>query len=987
MTERVGLFAWIVGHPRGTLAIIAALIVVSIFGSGVMPTTFLPQIELPVVVVTTRFPGATAAEVESLVTIPVEDSLSSLEGLESSESMSRPGISVTRLTFDWGTNTVIAGVEVREAIDRIYPSLPSDLPRPQVYNVDPNDSPIGVVAVLPVVGRDLLLTRELAEREIRSALQKIEGVGYVTLAGGQRRRVEVRPDLDRLVSAGLTLETLARAIGSSAIDVPAGSVFQGDRELVLRTVAAPRSVSELRERTLPLSQGTSALSDLAAVSWAGAPQQSLFLSGSTEAIGLSLWPQVGADPVRTMERVREEVQRLGRSYASSAELRLVSDRSGVIEQSIASVLQAGLVGATVAALLVAAVLRRTTPSLVLTATLPVSIILALGALAAAGAGINVISLAGLSIGIGMLIDNAVVVVDNVQRMSGGPGSWSDRVARATAQMAQSIIGSTLTTVVVFVPLLMLPGILGAVFRELALAVAFALTASLVSSMTLVPALAALTRESWWSNTGGRWWRRTGIRIAAIAVRWRGPVIVTSAALLIVAITLLFLIPRLLFPAERSNEYLLRISHPSGTTFEAMKARQIELLNEVDFPREVAVFAQAGGEPDDPFYGVSPEERREDLLLRVILPPGASRALREATTDALERASAHSGGTLQTVTFGIDRVLDLPDGSRWVVQSPDRVAIEDLARLRRDSASATFPVVTQPRVTVLPIRDALAQAGIAASDLARAIQAALVGAPAGSLEEGGRRYGIVVLHQDAPHLSLDQITELPVTGSSGAVRPLEGIARVALQQTSAALYRIDRQAALVTDTVDEELASVYNVRRLGERQAQRYAVETLLVLGLSFVLLVLVLAAQFDSFTVPWLVVVTVPIAALGAVVALIAAGRPMSINSGLGLLVLLGLVVNNAIVLYDTFRRQIASSGSARGALRRTLRTRLRPIALTSLSTIVALIPQTGVLGGTETQHDLALTVLGGIVLSTLLTLLLIPAVLAVRSQSAEERG
>lgn len=978
MPQRSGLFTWIVSRPRGTLAILAALVVISLFASATMPVTFLPQIELPIAVISTRFPGATAAEVEALVTIPIEDSLSSLEGLQSSEAMSRPGISVIVLDFDWGTDLVIAGVEVREAIDRVYPTLPSDLPRPQVYNVDPNDSPIGVVAVSPAPGQSLLEAREMAEREIRASLQKVEGVGFVTLSGGRRRRVEIRPDIDRLVASGLSFESLARLVGSSAVDVPAGSVFQGDRELVLRTVAAPRSVEELRLRTLPLPRGTANLDDLARVSWAGAPQQSLFMHGGEESLGLFLWPQTGTDPVDTMQRVRDEVRRLEQSYSSSLRLTVVSDRSTVIEQSIGSVLQAGLIGALVAALLVAAILRKVAASVVLVITLPVSIVLAMGALAATGAGINVVSLAGLSIGIGMLIDNAVVVVDNIQRMSKSSGDWPTRVAMATEQMTESIVGSTITTVVVFVPLLMLPGVLGAVFRELALAVAFALVASLLTSATLVPAAASMTPESWWFSEGGFRWQRLGTRIAGTAIRHRSAVIGVATVMLALVAVFLVTIPKTLFPPERSNEYVAEVSFPAGTTFETMRSETARVLSGVAFPEGVAVYAVAGGEPDDPFYGVAPEQRRENLSLHIILPGSASRYVQEATDSALEKLAAETGADVGPVAFGIDRVLDLPDASRWLIQSTTRESIEELAvRHRASNERELFPSATQPRIALRPIRDSLAQAGITAADLARTVQSAVIGTPAGSLESGGRRYGIVVLHEDSPGLSQDQVQSLPVTGAGGSIRPLASVADVEVEETSAALYRVDRQAALISDRRDPQTEATYQTTRLGAAQARRYTSETLLVLTISFVLLVLVLAAQFDSFAIPWLVVVTVPIAAFGAIIALVAAGRPLSINSGLGLLVLLGLVVNNAIVLYDTYRRRLSSGDGVHGALRRTVRMRLRPITVTSLSTIVALIPQTGLLGGTETQQDLAITVLGGILVSTLLTLYLIPSVLS----------
>ena len=969
------IVAWVTNHPRGAISIVAAVLILSISAAGSMVTSFLPRIALPVAVVSSLLPGAGAEEVETLITVPLEDAFASLANLARIEAMSRPGRSSIRITFSWGTDPVSAGIAVREAIDRVFPQLPSQMDRPLVYFIDTNDQPLAIVAVEPI-GGDLLTLRETAEREFRSRLQQVDGVGFLGLVGGRPRRVVIRPDLERSYALGLDLQSLAQVMTSATLDAPAGSVTLGDRDFVVRTVATPENLAEVSAQPIGSQFGAATLGDIATVAWEGALQQSLFVNGDREAIGLVIWPRTDTNPLETIERVRTEIAGLQRAYGATTEITIVDDRTIDIAAAVRSLLQAGLIGATVTIVLVIALMRRVVPAVVLFAALPTSLILALGLLAISGAGINVVSLAGLSIGVGMLIDNAVVMVDNIQRRVRSPLPWQERVRDACSQMARSTLVSTLTTAIVFLPLLLLPGVLGAVFRELALAVVYAITSSFLVSILLVPALAVTTAPRLWSTTNRDVWFRRGFQVAAFAQRRRLFATALATGLTAAGLGIAALIPTTLFPEERSSVLLLELSLPAGTTEDALLRNVQGLVRQLDSEvPDLRAYARAGGEPDDPFFGSDPEQRREDVMVVVHLPTDLPRRAQAAYRSAVTSVATAFGYEVTQRSVGIGDVLDLQQLQRLAISHPSRDRLQEFIDTSSPERGRLLtPTDTQPQLTLIPDRTALAGAQANPASIAQSVQAAVRGVPAGQIEIGGRRYPIVALHPDAPGLAATDIAQLRIATGGGGLRPVSDLGRVEERPAPAALYRLSRSPTVFTTqaiTIPDDLV----LADPGAEERRGYIRDTFIVLAVSFALLFFVLAAQFDSFGVPWIVLWTAPVAASGGLLANAMVQRPLSVNTGLGIVVLLGLVVNNAIVLYDTFasRRTLGDPAyAAMGSLGR----RLRPVVITSASTAIALIPQLGFLGGTQTQQDLAITVLGGIVVSTAATVILLPALL-----------
>jgi hydrophobic/amphiphilic exporter-1 (mainly G- bacteria), HAE1 family len=989
-----------VRRPVGTLMLCSGLVFFGLFAAVNLPLDFLPSISMPTLVVSAAYPGASSEEVRQLVTIPLEDSFASLKGVRSLRSVSRRGVSTLTIDFQWGTDMTLAGVEAREIIDASYPLLPQDTERPQVLPVDPNAQPVLVVGVRAQDG-SLETARMLADREVKTSLQQVEGVGSVILVGGSENEVQVQASQPRLLAAGLSIDDLASFLGGASLDLPAGSFTEGTSEFLVRTNGRAGGLEELAALRVPLRNGGSVrVGDLSSVSWQPKERMSLFMNRAVECIGLVVRGRGGESPVRLSERLRREIDRLSTAYDGSIELSVVEDSSSPILQSIQGLVAAGMIGAAAAFLVMLIFLRRLRLAAILITAVPSSVLFCLLLLWATGRTINVMSLGGIALSVGMLVDDGVVVLENLQRRvsRAKEGTLPQVIIAATSEVAGSILGSTLTTLIVFFPVLFLPGLIGALYTDLALAVIYCLFASLVVSVTLIPVLFLITSprrapEAGTTQGGGL---ERGYR-GMLARALRRPAIVAGALSAIACATVpLALGTRLeLVAPYDSGSISVRVVAPPSTSMAQLRRIQEEASRTMlAQPRVQSVWSRAGGENNDTFYLADPDASRETISFSVRTRPGR-RPDSGPVVEALRRALVIDGAevTVELPRSSLAQLLGLRS-SGPALSALGATPQKALARareiertLRAAQPTADIRVAEAPRVSEIrytPNRETLARAGIALSTVARSTWEGLEGTVATRLSTGGRDYDVRVLLARPDRSGLQSLAGIAVRSSNGAVVDTGELVRIDEGSSPSVLVRENRQDVSVVEIgasnptpalrqAMKEMEKSTDVTDATRTIFSQHASEILLILGIALVLLYLLLGAQFESFTQPLIILVAVPLAVTGVLGALLATEQSLNLGSGLGILVLFGTVVKTSIILFANYRRRIDAGAAPSLAIYLGTSERLRPILISALATVVGLLPIAVNWDGLSTEDGIAIAVIGGLLVSTILTLFVVP--------------
>jgi len=446
------LISLAVKRPITTLMFFLGIVIFGMIGASDLNLEFLPKIEVPRMVVSASYPGLPPTEMKELMTLPIEDALSSLKGIKSIMSVSREGLSTLELEFHWGTDMQMAAVETREAIDLVFTTLPTDAKKPVVLPINPGEEPVLWIGVFPRQG-DITLARRLAERELKTRLQRVEGVGSIVVIGGTTQEMQVLVDHEKCAGRGLTIEALAQVLSRSNFDFPAGSFTECETEFLVKSEGRVANAEELGELFVGKNHQDQVikLKEVAEVNLGQKEKTSFFQLDDKEGVALLVRRKAGESPLRLSENVKRELKNLELSYGKDLELIVARDTSGVVATAINNLFIAALLGASIAFFVLLYFLRRFTTSIILITSVPISVLASLLLIRITGGSLNTMSLGGLALGIGMLVDNSVVVLENLQRKAVPPlFCTTDKVISATEEMAGSTFGSTITSLVVFV---------------------------------------------------------------------------------------------------------------------------------------------------------------------------------------------------------------------------------------------------------------------------------------------------------------------------------------------------------------------------------------------------------------------------------------------------------------------------------------------------------------------------------------------------------
>jgi len=1022
-----------------TILLAGALFIAGISAWSSLQQELLPDIELPVITVVAPYPGAGATDVSEQVTKPIERAISGVPRLESLTSTSTDSVGLVVAQFSYGTDVKETLATIQQNLDAA--SLPAAV-TPDASALDINASPVIVASISATSEQGLETAATIARTEIVPEIQAIEGVERADLTGGLEQQVIVTLDPAKLAAAGVTSQQVVGVLQANSVTVPGGSLPTDGASVPVSTIGAFGSVDEIRSLvvgfsttspTMPTTPGASAapsaapivptpitIGDLGSVEQTGVATTGYARSGTPEtgthpALSLTVTKTATANTVTVADAVKAKLDEIAAAHPGELTITTVSDLSSFIKESRDGLLREGGLGAVFAVLTIFLFLFSVRSTLIAAISIPLSILTALVVMQLTGISLNIMTLGGLAVAVGRVVDDAIVVLENIYRHRALGEDRRTAVMNGPREVAGAITASTLTTVAVFLPLGFVGGLVSQFFLPFALTVTFALLASLVCALTVVPVLAYLImgRVNVAVDESGEPTRSLWVRVytptitTALRNRWtKWAVVVTAAVLFVASLSLVSRLPTQFINAGSEKILQVVVIPPNGATSAAVldQAKEAETILLAQ-PHVELVSTSVPGEGDTSFQTIIAAlqgQPANSATITVRLDPSVdlseqtqalSTALAPVKTDgydvAISEAAGFTSNNLDIIVSGADpaAVSQATDAVLASLQGRD-----DLNNLKSDLVRAT-PAV---EVTVDPNK-AIA-VGSTTAQIAAEVRAALTPSSATTVAIDATEPAKVVVRLDpAATTSVADLQQLLV-GTARRV-PLGTVATVEQVDVQGSITRIDQApAASVTaeitsdDTgavsrsvqaqIDDLTASGaipagVEVRLAGVTQQQNEAFGGLFAsMGVAVLLVYVMLVLTFDSLVTPFIILFSLPLATIGAFAALFITGRPIGVSALIGFLMLIGIVVTNAIVLLDLVERLRSEGHSTHDALIEGGRTRVRPILMTAIATILALIPlAAGFNEGSIIAAELGTVVIGGLFSSTFLTLLVIPVI------------
>ncbi|HJR54929.1 MAG TPA: efflux RND transporter permease subunit [Gemmatimonadota bacterium] len=1030
-----GIPSWSIRRPIGTIMISAVAVVLGLFYLRQLPIDLLPNIVYPQIRASVSNPGVAPEVLEETIAKPLEGALAPTEDLENIETEVQEGRVGVDMDFAYGTDMDFALQDASKNLERVRGSLPEEADPPTVYKFDPAQIPIYEVG-FSSSQRDLVSLREWVDTQLRPRLLTIQGVASVDVAGGLEREIQVVLDQERLRSYGLTISGVIDELRAGNQDVAAGVVASEEREVVGKTSGKFRSVREIRDLPLELPGGGRVpVTEVAEVRDTHPEQRIWARLDGTPAVKLSIRKQPDANTVRVSEGVEKRLQELAGSgfVPPDVNFEVIQDQADFIENSISSVRDAALIGAFLAMVIVFLFLGSLRKTFIIGTAIPLAILATFIMMGTGDLTLNIMSLGGLALGVGMLIDNSIVMLENIFRHREEEGRDAEDAAHAGANEVQSaVIASTATNLAAVVPFLLISGLAALIFREMILTISFAILASLGVALTLVPSMAAVLgrveRTSGLARSRPLRAIERGLKRLRGSYRRFGPAIVARRGLT-VGISVAILVGVWFLTRGLGNEFLPQVdsgnvgvflSLPPGASAEETNRVALEVESIVaDMPYVEHTFATAGGF----LFGGSTASRSGRGSLDIVLAPASERDMSaDAWVMELQRRIDERG-------FPGARIFVRPPRIRGLRTSSSGESIdvtiqgENLAELNRLSASVItlldgIPGLenlqpsteeASPMLTVRLDRERAASLGLNVAAVGQTLRTALGGTVATRYTEGNREYDVRVILPRERFTSPEDLETIALFPGAGGGAPiyLRDVATVAsglgpteiLREQQNRILRVSgdvitdvASVGAVSDSIQGRLAGFqlpegYGIVLGGEAEAIREnSRQLLIVILLAIFLVFVVMAIQYESVTDPLVILLAIPLSLIGVGLGLWITGTPQSAPVLLGVILLAGIVVNNAILLVEYANQNRHVRGmSLEAAVVEAGAVRLRPIMMTTLTTVFGMFPLALGLGeGSELMQPLAIAVVSGMMLSMALTLIVVPGAYVGMNRFAE---
>jgi HAE1 family hydrophobic/amphiphilic exporter-1 len=1011
-----------VHHPIFTVMIFLIVIILGFVSFTRLPIDLMPDITYPTLSLFTSYGNASPEEIEELITRPIEEAMAAVPGVEEISSTSSEGSSSVRVSFSWGTDLEEASNDIRDRLDRILSALPEDIERPRLRKFDPASFPILIMGASSDL--DPIQTRRIIDEQIKYRIERVPGVASLDIWGGLEREIHVNLDPDKIKALGLPLDLILNKIRSENVDVPAGTIERGNYEILVRTPGVYTNLDEIRNTVVAIRDSVPIqIKEIATVEDSWAKIRRIVRINGKSGIRLSVSKQSGKNTVEVAQAVLKEMEQVQQDIPQIT-LTPIIDSSEFIQSSISNVGRAALYGGLLAVLVLLFFLRSLRSTTVIATAIPISIIATFALIYFGGFTLNIMTLGGLALGIGMLVDNAIVVLENIYRLQETGEKPLKAAINGTGEVTSAIIASTLTTLAVFLPLIFLRGMSGIMFKQLSYVIAFALLCSLVVALTLVPMLSSkVLRVTKLTNSTKQ---SLGLRLFTISGKFftnlenkykellhyslnhRLIVLGTAFLLFIGSLSLVRLVGNEFMPAADEGEVRVSGEMEIGTRlgvmeekFETVAAIVKEEVPEIESMVESmggSSFRGSGSHVGEMRISLVPQSERsrsseeisEALRQKLTGIPGLITRIRAGQGFFLLRMGTSGGDRVQIEIRGYD--LETSDVlAKQVAAITERVDGVTDARISRE--------IGTPEEIIVIDRLKAADMKLTVSQIANTLQTFLTGTRASNYRESGDEFWIRVKVKDAEQMSLDDLLDLTLTNTEGQPVMLRNVVSVQPRRGPVMIQRKD-QERIVTVSANisgRDMGSVISDIREGLRELpvprgfiilfsgdyeeqQKAFRELFLGLILALLLVYMVMASLYESLLDPFVVMFSIPLAAIGVILILFLTNTTFNVQSYIGCIMLGGIVVNNAILLVDytnLLRRR--DKMPIREAIEEAGRRRLRPILMTATTTIFALLPLAlGLNEGGEAQAPMARAVIGGLLSSTLITLVIVPVMYSV---------
>jgi HAE1 family hydrophobic/amphiphilic exporter-1 len=1018
---------------RPVTFIMMTLIVIGfgLFGLSRLSLNLYPDVSFPTITIYTTYEGVAPEDIETLITRPVEEQVGSVSGLQRIRSLSSQGASVIKLYFNWGTDLFIAEADVRKQIDFARRAIPQDADQPIVFSYDPNQEPI-IVLTLSSQTRSSSEVRTVATQQLEQRLERIPGIAAAETAGGLERQINIWIRNEQLLAFGLDLATVSNRLRQDNIQVPAGELIEGRVVYSLRTIGEFKNIEQIRNTIIGVRNEVPVmLRDVADVEDGVAqPIGNVHVRGE-EGLVVNLYRQSDVNVVTTAANVLLELDKIRAVLPSDMTLKVLTNKADFIELSLNNLYSTAIQAIVLVVIILLVFLQSFRTALIIAISIPVSIVATFSVMDFADVSLNVISLSGLTLAVGLVVDNAVVVLENIFRYREDGYDGKKASVMGSQEVAIPVVVSTLTTLVVLLPVLFVPGIAGVLFQDLALTVSFALVMSTIAALTVVPLLASKFFSSQDSTKSQE--PRKKNRIAASLERFftrldqryqatlektlkRNAIVITLNVLLFAAsLPLFFVLGGEFFPPVDENAFVLNVKREPGVNlFELQNTMyQVESVIEKTVPEARLVVSDYGDKrgvegADNPggYQGtvrveLVPRNERErtqfeiaaELLRQLQDVPGAE--IREVRQNPLN-PEGEEGLIINLFGFDLTVKKDLADGVKAALMRVDGVV----------SATSSADA-GRPELRVVMDRERIARLGLSTSAVAQTISNAVRGTQATTFVDQGVEYTVLVQLASENKSDSKAIEDIQIRLADGSYIPLRSLARVERYEGPSNILRVnqERVTEIQADFGDSDLKSVtegarqeladselpdgYRYEVGGTAEDQEASFNYLMIAFLvAAVLAYMIMASQFESLTEPFIIIMTIPLAMTGVILMLALTGTAISVTALIGLILLSGIVVNNGIVMIDYIKVLQARGLSRMDAVIQGAARRLRPILMTAGTTILSMVPLALELGaGSETWSPMARTVIGGLTFSTLLMLFVVPSLYYVINTMIERLG
>lgn len=993
------------------LTIIMVFLVVLMFGGigySKMPANLMPDIDVPVALVMTQWSGAGPEDIDDQISEPIEKSLSSISNVKTTVSKSSEGVSMVVAQFEYGTDVDEKLNDIRSKIDTVKMTLPDDVDTPSILKMDMNAQAIAQIVVSGEGSSDDIM--KYAEDTVQVKLESIDGITSADINGGDKTQINVIADPTILSSYGVSLDTIKGLLSATNKSYPYGSITQGDDKIVIRSVDKVEALEDIKAIQIPMSNGeTVSLDKICTVEYGTVDNQSIYRYNGQESLVMDVQKQQDANTVQVMKNVNSKISELNNEN-SQFNLKIVNDTSEYINSSINDVMKNLILSAVIAFFVILLFLKSGRASFVVAVSIPTSIIGAIALLYFTGETLNMVTLSSLVIAVGMVVDNATVVIENIFKYRKDPNlSLEEAAIQGTNTVSTAVMASTLTTVAIFLPILFTEGFTKIMFGSLAKTLIFALTLSLIVALTLVPSIFA--KLSGGKNGAKMEEKPSPIfdkisegykNIIVLALKHKAVVILISVGMFIGAI-------------------VLGATGAIGMDFmssgdEGMVSISIKLPEGLDL------------EPSD-YYVSMAEEKVSDIpeIETMITQIGSGSAMgsggstasisldlvsskeRKRTTDEIEQDVVERLKVIPDCEINVSQTSSMSMGgsgdAQVDIKGPDLDVLEEIV----NQAKANVEKVSGFRNIETSLADSNKEAqfkidkrkasllGINTSSIASTLRTAISGSDATTVTIDDYDYDVNLKFKDSSINSIDDIGQIKVTSASGQQVPLNAFAEIKMADGLKSISRTDGDysvsitakadnmdtstaSRLLTQAVNEvDMPRDYSIDVGGSAEMMNESMSSLVMaMVIALILVYMVMVAQFESFSKPFIIMFSIPFAFVGVVIALVISRISLNVVGMLGAILLVGIVVNNGIVLIDYIGqlRDAKVQGTLEDIVAKGCAARLRPVLMTTMTTVVGMIPSALAFGeGGDMMQPLAVVIIGGLSVSTLVTLVLIPTV------------